>query len=380
LPQQSKPKQTRKINEHENNKIVMKTKTTIPLITLGLALACFGLLPNAQAQEPDAPDAPDSIVIFGNTFYGDGALASVTTGVWDTAFGFQALNHTTTGHNNTGTGLRALFSNTNGNWNTGHGVYSLYRNVSGLFNSAHGAYTLSNNISGDFNTATGYGVLWGNSADRNTGEGYGALFKNTTGSCNTAIGYTALINNRTGVNNIAVGCEAGSLATGSNNIYIGNLGVPGENNTIRIGDPAIYQNVYINGIPAGGLAAILFDYNNGSISIGVGGAVPFNTLPLIVGTAISKTNNTTFTLNKDGVYRVTYTLRTALLSLLASVRVRVNGVGFGPTAGLVTAGAPLTDQVTFVGNAGDTVQLFVGGVALTLATGDNATINIDKVQ
>ena len=362
--------------------IISKT-TTIPLlVTLGLALACFGLLPKAHAQAPDDPNVPDpdATVAFGNTSFGDGALVSLTTGVWDTAFGFQALNHTTTGHNNTGTGLRALFSNTNGNWNTGHGVYSLYRNVAGLFNSAHGAYTLSNNVSGDFNTATGYGVLWGNSADRNTGEGWGVLFKNTTGSCNTGIGYSALINNRTGINNIAVGCEAGSLATGSNNIYIGNLGVFGEDNTIRIGDPAIHQNAYVAGIPAGGLAAILFDYNSGGVAIGVGGAVPFNTLPLIVGTAISKTNNTTFTLHKDGVYRVTYTLRTAVLSLLASVRIRVNGVGFGPTAGLVTAGAPLTDQVTFVGNAGDTVQLFVGGVALTLATGDNATINIDKVQ
>jgi hypothetical protein len=36
--------------------------------------------------------------------------------------------------------------------------------------------------------------------------------------------------------------------------------------------------------------------------------------------------------------------------------------------------------VTFVANAGDTVQLVVGGSALTLGTGDNATINIDKIQ
>lgn len=359
----------------------MKTKTTIPplLIALGLTLACLGLLPKAQAQEPDAPD---SIVVFGNTSFGDGALVSLTTGVWNSAFGFEALNHTTTGHSNTGTGLRALFSNINGNLNTGHGVHALRGNVNGLFNSAHGAYTLSNNVSGDRNTATGYGVLWGNSADNNTGEGYGALFKNTTGSCNTAIGFSALINNRTGANNIAVGCNAGIEATtGSNNIYIGNIGVADESNTIRIGDPAIHQNVFLGGIPAGGLAAILFDYNNsGAISIGVGGAVPFNQAPLIVGTAISKTNDTTFTLNANGVYRVTYTVRTALLSLLGSVQVQVNGSGVGPTASLILAGAPLSDQVTFPANAGDTVQLVVGGQALTLAAGDNATINIDKVQ
>jgi hypothetical protein len=47
---------------------------------------------------------------------------------------------------------------------------------------------------------------------------------------------------------------------------------------------------------------------------------------------------------------------------------------------LVIAGLPLTDQVTFQANAGDTLQLVVSGLALTLAAGDNATINIDKIQ
>src|SRR5436190_1853991 len=141
-----------------------------------------------------------------------------------------------------------------------------------------------------------------------------------------------------------------------------------------------HTKAYLAGIPAGGLAAILFDYNNGTIMIGVGGAVGFSQAPLIVGTAITKTNDTTFTVHANGVYRVTYTLRTALLSLLGSVQVQVNGVGVDPTAGLVVAGVPLTDQVTFQANSGDTVQLVVSGVALTLAAGDNATINLDKVQ
>jgi BclA C-terminal domain len=108
--------------------------------------------------------------------------------------------------------------------------------------------------------------------------------------------------------------------------------------------------------------------------------VPFNQTALQVGTAITQTNGTTFTLGKDGVYSVTYSLRTALVSLLGSVQVQVNGVGVGPTAGLIVAGAPLGDQVTFPANAGDTIQLVVGGLALSLAAGDNATINIDKVQ
>ena len=105
----------------------------------------------------------------------------------------------------------------------------------------------------------------------------------------------------------------------------------GKSNTIRIGDPAIHTKSFVAGIPAGGLAAILFDYNNGTIVVGVGGAVPFNQAPLIVGTAINKTNDTTFTVNANGVYRVSYTLCTALLSLLDSVPVQVNGVGVVPT-------------------------------------------------
>ena len=67
-------------------------------------------------------------------------------------------------------------------------------------------------------------------------------------------------------------------------------------------------------------------------------------------------------------------------TLLAETQVQVNGVGVGPTAALVAGGLPLNDQVTFPANAGDTVQLVVGGLALTLANGDNATINLDKVQ
>jgi len=120
---------------------------------------------------------------------------------------------------------------------------------------------------------------------------------------------------------------------------------------------------------------VLFDWNTGGITIGINSPVPFNQAAFLVGTAISKTNNTTFTVNSTGVYRVTYSVRTAAVSALGSTQVRVNGVGVGPSATLIGAGASLTDMITFPANAADTIQVVVGGLSLTLATGDNATIN-----
>ena len=375
-------------------------------------------------------------------------------------------------------------------------LFNLGNDGPGGFDTAIGWRSLYFDTTASFNTGVGAGTLALNNADENTASGAGALLLNTTGAANTANGALSLLfsngsdnaafgdralqNNTTGSFNIAIGSQAGfNLTTGDDNIDIGNEGVAGEGHTIRIGDLANQNSVFLAGIvpmnpqapnqavlvnpstgqlgmasvgsfppgpagptgptgptgpaggptgptgptgatgptgppgpmgatgptgptgpsgatgatgstgatgptgptgSAGGLAAVLFDYNNGSVTIGVGGAVPFSQAPLIVGTAISKNNSTTFMVNANGVYRVSYTLRTAAASLLANVQVRVNGVGVGPTASLVVAGTSLSDQVTFSANAADTLQLVVGGAALTLGTGDNATINIDKLQ
>lgn len=383
-------------------------------------LVCLAFSSQAHAATDVSPP-PDGGYPNFTTAEAQNALRHLSTGAGNSAFGWYSLFADTTasyctglgagtlalnnGDSNTASGTAALILNTSGTRNTANGTAAMVFNSTGNDNTAVGAFALNVNTTGIFNTAVGSGALSSNTTPGNPGEssandavgmnalfsnttgsgnaafGVEALFSNTTGICNVALGNAALLSNSTGSDNIAVGCAAGSLATtGNNNIYIGNLGVAGESNTIRIGDPAIHQNVFIGGIPAGGLAAILFDFNNGVISILPGGAVPFNQAPLVVGTAISKTDNFTFTLNRDGVYRVTYTLRTALVSFLGSVQVQVNGVGVGPTAGLIIAGAPLGDQVTFPANAGDAVKLVVSGLAIALATGDNATINIDKVQ
>ena len=355
-------------------------KILITLVSIPLVLACFTLSQMAYA-EPDVSPPPDGGYAGFTTAEGQQALKNLTSGIGNSAFGWRSLFSVTTSSYNTGVGGGTLALNI-GEANTATGVASLILNTTGTRNTANGAASMVFNGDGHDNAAVGYFSLYNNtSGNSNSGLGTDTLISNTTGDCNIALGDSALVNSTTGDNNIGIGCDAGSsITTGSNNIYIGNLGNDDESNTIRIGDPAIHTKAYLAGIPAGGLAAILFDYNNGTIMIGVGGAVGFNQAPLIVGTAITKTNDTTFTVHANGVYRVTYTLRTALLSLLGSVQVQVNGVGVGPTASLVLAGLPLTDQVTFQANAGSTVQLVVSGVALTLAVGDNATINVDKIQ
>ena len=62
---------------------------------------------------------------------------------------------------------------------------------------------------------------------------------------------------------------------------------------------------------------VKIDRLDGSLSEVSLDSVPFSQAPLIVGTAISKNNNTTFMVNASGVYRVSYVLRTAVSSLMA---------------------------------------------------------------
>jgi hypothetical protein len=345
----------------------------VPLL-IPLILVSFAFLPQLQAA-PDVSPPPDGV-------YGG-----------NTAEGHQALFRLTTGGFNSGLGWRSLYTLTTGSFNTGVGAGTLAVN------------------NADENTASGAGALLLTSTGAaNTANGALSLIFNSTGADNAAFGDRALEHNTTGSFNIAVGSSAGfNLTTGDDNIDIGNEGVAGESNTIRIGDQAFHDSVFLAGIgpmspeppnqvvivnpatgqlgsataaslPPGGLPAVLFDFNNGTINIGVGFAVPFNQTALVLGTAISRSNNTTFTINEIGLYRASYTLRTAVVSLLANVQVHVNGIGVGPTAAMAVAGTSLSDQVTFIANAGDTIQLVVGGLALTLGTGDNATINIDKLR
>jgi hypothetical protein len=133
--------------------------------------------------------------------------------------------------------------------NTGIGYGSLSSNSNGVNNTAIGYLSLANNTNGSFNVASGGRALYSNtSGNNNTAYGRRALEENTSGSDNTAEGYEALLGNPGGSNNIALGYLAGSAYGNyeNSNIDIGNPGVGGDNNLIRIGSGQ--SQAYIAGI------------------------------------------------------------------------------------------------------------------------------------
>ena len=224
---------------------LIQLKRVIPFFVV--ALACLGLSPMAQALLPPPP--PDGGYPGQNTAEGENALFNLTTGVFNTATGYNALTRNTTGDFNTATGSQALLLTTTGGSNTATGANALFLNGSGSVNTANGAEALYHNTTAFFNTAMGYQALYRNRTGlSNTANGYQALFSNIGSGSNTANGVQALYR-ATGGGNIALGFQAGvNLTTGNNNIDIGNAGVAGESNKIRIGRQGTHNGTFIAGI------------------------------------------------------------------------------------------------------------------------------------
>jgi hypothetical protein len=272
---------------------LMKNPNHMFISTL-LALGFLALSPIAQAVEPVAAD---SALPGGNTGDGQLALASVTTGLYNSAFGIYSLLSLTDGNFCTGVGAGTLLSNT-GNSNTASGAGALLSNTSGGDNTANGAFALFNNTASG-NTAVGSNALLNNTtggtleniqgidvgpnvavgwqalesntvAGANTAMGYQALHSFTTGPVgleqlglctavgfqalanatggfgNSGFGYQTLHNNTDGVLNTAVGVAAlAANTTGGNNVAIGANALPanttGDNNTAN-GATALVSN------------------------------------------------------------------------------------------------------------------------------------------
>jgi len=248
-------------------------RSTLPLLARRsllltvIALACFALSPPAGAQCPEGCDEQF------NTSLGNGALASGSLGMNNTATGFfalrnnradnntasgyEALGNNTTGYQNTAVGASALegsldsnlFPNSTGSYNTAAGFESLFSVTNGAYNVAEGWHALYSNTTGYENTATGAIALYQNTiGTNNTADGYGALASNVGGHDNTAQGFWALLSS-TG-NNTLLGNAAGqNLTTGNNNVVIGAgvLGTPGDANITRIGKTT-QKKTFIGGI------------------------------------------------------------------------------------------------------------------------------------
>ena len=102
--------------------------------------------------------------------------------------------------------------------------------------------------SGQQNVAVGANTLPAiTSGSDNTAIGEFTMISDTTGSQNTAYGEGALYNNVSGSGNIGVGYQGGINLTGNNNIDIGNSGVAGENDIIRIGTQGVQTACYLAG-------------------------------------------------------------------------------------------------------------------------------------
>jgi hypothetical protein len=226
------------------NPLTHFTNTTILPVLIALMLGCFGLSPQARAVCQEGCDTDHE-----NTFLGEEALGSNTTGTHNVAIGSGALESNTSGFTNTATGSDALSANQTGLGNTASGAFALGSNLTGSSNTATGNTALFYNR-GDSNTADGFGALFLNtSGDGNTATGEFALYSNANGHRNTAVGQWALRGKRGGSANIALGYLAGSaLTTGDNNIAIGNVGVAAESNTIRIGTTGTQSATFIAGI------------------------------------------------------------------------------------------------------------------------------------
>jgi uncharacterized coiled-coil protein SlyX len=209
-----------------------------------LMLVCFALCqqvqsaPDTPEQVQSAPDTPDPGPLPAtNTGDGQGALQSLTTGIYNSAFGIFSLLSLTDGNFCTGVGAGTLLSNT-GSENTAVGAGALLSNTTAGSNTAAGAFALFNST-GVENTAVGrHALLNSTTPNDNTAVGLFAQLNNVDGASNTAVGAAALRDNVSGNDNQAFGRGALRFTTGSNNIGIGReagANMTASQNVITIG-------------------------------------------------------------------------------------------------------------------------------------------------
>lgn len=201
-----------------------------------------------------SPDGSGNIdIITENTtveFTGSANQLELDFGIDNILIGTEVLG--ITGTQNIGLGKNVLSVLTSGDDNIAIGDNAGEFINTGSRNVLAGKGAGQDLTDGNDNIAIGFEALEqpvGSGVLRNIAIGSRAL-RNTDGNENVAVGYFSGLSLNTGSSNILLGSTAGSILTGtdSRNIDIGNVGVPGDNDTIRIGEDGVQTSCYIAGI------------------------------------------------------------------------------------------------------------------------------------
>jgi len=243
--------------------------------------------------------------------------------------GAGAGNGTTSGSGvNIGIGNNSMDALTTGTQNVALGFDALTDCQDGSYNCALGANALANCTSGG----------------RNMAIGYTTMFVLTTGSYNVGVGASCLGSLVSGSYNIVFGHQAGnSLTTNdSDNIFFSNVGVAGDNNTIRLGtqgtgdkqqDKCFIAGIY-NTAPSGGTDQSVIIDSNGQL--GAITAFPI-TWSEVTGTSQSASVNSGYISNNASQVVITLPDTAAVGSIL-----RVTGKGAGGWKIAQNAGETIT--------------------------------------
>jgi hypothetical protein len=142
--------------------------TKLSFLLIALLLACFGLLPKAQAVSP----APDGGYPGGNTAEGQSALLSRTTGGFNTANGWLSLRSNMTGNFNTAIGAGTLLANT-ADGNTATGAVALLQPHYGIAQSRARTGKLQGHVTDaqSGKALVGATVIWSRGTDTRAVQG-----------------------------------------------------------------------------------------------------------------------------------------------------------------------------------------------------------------
>ena len=331
---------------------------------------------------------------------GTNALASITTGLQNTALGYHALTGIQSSSDNVAIGYNAMTSlgaASGGNTGVGSSALTSITGSSAYYNTAIGVRALTTLTGTYFNTAVGGESLKSMTTGYfNTAIGASAMRDVPSGINNTVIGAEAMQNAGTGCdNNIIIGADAGINMTGSNrdnNIYIGHAGAA-ESNTIRIGDGSTQTNCYIGGIDGvnvGSVAKVVTESSNhlgtATITAGTGISVTpgANTITIAAtglmqsltgdsGGAVFPTAGNTNIVG-SGVITVAGNPGTSTLTVTPSGSIASSFI----TSPVTGTAVPAAGALTFTSGTG--ISISAAGSAVTIAATGTTTFNYINVN